>query len=64
MPGTHVKEESLACQATSPLNNKLGWFINNIKKIALQKTISLWNGEVIWQASVTKELQGWSIFAD
>jgi len=31
-----VKEESLACQITSPFNNKLGVFENKIKKIALQ----------------------------
>ena len=31
------KEESLACQITSPFNNKLGCFKNKIKKIGFQK---------------------------
>ena len=36
--GSLDNEESLACQITSPLNNKLGCFENKIKEIAVEKT--------------------------
>ena len=48
------KEESLACQITSPFNIKLGCYYNNIKKFAIQKRpiFFLLNGEVILPSSV------------
>ena len=49
------KEESLACQITSPFNNKL---------LKQMQPIFLLNGEVIWQASdssLSKELHGLGI---
>ena len=49
---------------TSQINNKLGIFLNEIKKIAFQKQhIFLLNEEVIWQvsgSSVSKELHSFT----
>ena len=57
-----TNKESLACQITSLLNKKPGFFENKIKKISSQKQpIFLLNGEAIWQARdspLSKELHG------
>ena len=54
------KEKSLACQITSPFNNKLVVFIYKIKR-PLKQPIFLLNMEAILQASdstLSKELDG------
>ena len=46
------KEESLACQITSPFNKKMGAFCMATFLIYFKKQLSLLlNGEVIWQSS-------------
>ena len=54
------KEESLACQITSPFNNKLGCFQIKMENNAfLKQPIFLLNGEGIWRANdpfLSKEL--------